>query len=88
MRKFFTLLWLLCPVAALYYHYNEGQDQLARMEAQKHVEEIREAEQTAEPDWAQIIEEYDKLDGKLPRDERPLVRHQIQLAKSKARLEN
>jgi hypothetical protein len=38
MRKFFTLLWLLCPVAALYYHYNEGQDQLARMEAQKLVE--------------------------------------------------
>ncbi|MEJ6579896.1 MAG: hypothetical protein QNL33_15790 [Akkermansiaceae bacterium] len=87
MRKFFTLLWLLCPVAALYYHYNEGQDQLARMEAQKHVAEIRESEQAAEPDWAQIIEDYDKLDGKLPRDERPLVRHQIQLAKSKARLE-
>ena len=30
MRKFLLLLWLLCPVAALYYHYNDGQDQLAR----------------------------------------------------------
>jgi hypothetical protein len=87
MRKFFTLLWLLCPVAAIYYHYNEGLDQLARVEARKHVEQIREAEQAKEPDWAQIIEEYDKLGGELPKDESPLVRHQIQLAKSKARLE-
>jgi hypothetical protein len=31
MRKFFTLLWLLCPVAALYYHFNEGQNELARL---------------------------------------------------------
>lgn len=87
MRKFFTLLWLLCPVAALYYHFNAGQDQLTRVEARSHVEAIREAEQAEEPDWAQIIEEYRQLDGELPRDERPLVRHQIRLAQSKARLE-
>lgn len=87
MRKFFTLLWLLCPVAALYYHFNEGQDQLARVKARKHVEAIRELEQVKEPDYAQIIEEYDKLSSELPRDEQPLVRHQIRLAKAKARLE-
>lgn len=87
MRKFFTLLWLLCPVAALYYHFNEGQDQLARIGARKHVEAIRELERAKEPDWAVIIEEYDKLSGELPKDEVPLVRHQIRLAKSKAQLE-
>ena len=26
MRKFFTLLWLLCPVAALYYHFPSKRD--------------------------------------------------------------
>ena len=87
MRKFFTLLWLLCPVAAFYYHFNEGQNQIARVKARGHVEAIREAEQAKEPDWAQIIEEYDKLSAELPKEEQPLVRHQIRLAKAKARLE-
>ena len=87
MRKFFTLLWMLCPVAALYYHFNEGQDQLARVKALRHVEVIRELERAKEPDWAAIIEEYDKLGTELPRDEVPLVRHQIRLAQSKAKLE-
>lgn len=87
MRKFFTLLWLLCPVGVLYYHFNEGQDQIAREEARTHVEAIRELEQAKEPDWALIVEEYDKLSAELPKDERPLVRHQIRLAKSKAKLE-
>ncbi len=87
MRKFFTLLWLLCPVAALYYHFNEGQSQIARVKARGHVEAIRAAEKAKEPDWAQIIEDYDKLTAELPKDERPLVRHQIRLAKAKARLE-
>lgn len=87
MRKFFTLLWLLCPVAALYYHFNEGQNQIAREKARHHVETIREAEKAKEPDWPQIIEEYDKLSAELPKDERPIVRHQIRLAKAKARLE-
>lgn len=87
MRKFFTLLWLLCPVAALYYHFTEGQNQIAREKARTHVEAIRELERAKEPDWTLITEEYDKLSTELPKDEHPLVRHQIRLAKSKARLE-
>jgi hypothetical protein len=87
MRKFFTLLWLLCPVAAVYYHFNEGQKELARIQARKHVEQIGELEHSKEPDWATIIEEYDKLSAELPKTEAPLVRHQIRLAKSKAQLE-
>jgi len=87
MRKFFTLLWLLCPVAAFYYHFNEGQNQLARVKARGHVTAIRDAEKAKEPDWAQIVEEYDKLTTELPKDERPLVMHQIRLAKAKAKLE-
>lgn len=87
IRRFFTLLWLLCPVAAVYYHFNEGQNELARVKARKHVEQIRELEHAKEPDWAVIIEEYDKLSAELPKTESPLVRHQIRLAKSKAQLE-
>jgi hypothetical protein len=87
MRKFFTLLWLLCPVAAVYYHFNEGQDQLARVAARNHVEAIRELERAKEPDWATIAEEYDKLSGELPKEVEPLVRHQIRLAQAKAKLE-
>jgi hypothetical protein len=87
MRKFLTLLWLLCPVAALYYHFNEGEAQLARAKARHIVEEIRRLERAKEPDWALIVEEYDKLSAELPKDETPLVRHQIRLGKAKARLE-
>lgn len=87
MRKWFTLLWLLCPVAALYYHFNEGQDQMARVKARGHVEAIREMESAGEPDYALIVEEYDKLTAELPKGEEPLVKHQIRLAKAKARLE-
>ena len=87
MRKFFTLLWLLFPVAVLYYHFNEGQNQIAREKARVHVVAIRELEQAKEPDWEKVIEEYDKLATELPAGEEPLVLHQIRLAKAKARLE-
>ena len=87
MRKFFTLLWLLFPVAVLYYHFNEGQNQIAREKARAHVDAIRAMERAPEPDWEKVIEEYDKLAAELPPMEGPLVKHQITLAKAKARLE-
>jgi hypothetical protein len=87
MRKFFTLLWLLFPVAVLTYHFNEGPRQMKRAEARTHVEQIRAMERAKEPDWAAIVEEYDKLAASLPKNEEPRVRHQIRLAKAKARLE-
>lgn len=87
MRKFFTLLWLLFPVAVLYYHFNEGQNQLAREKARIHVAKIREMERAKEPDWEQVVAEYDVLATELPTQERPVVKHQIRLAKAKARLE-
>jgi len=87
MRKFFTLLWLLFPVAVLYYHFNEGQNQIAREKARVHVAAIRELERAPEPDWEKIIEEYDELATELPPMDSPLVKHQIALAKAKARLE-
>lgn len=86
MRKFFTLLWLLFPVAVLYYHFNQGQIQVAREKAHARVVTIRELERAKEPDWELILEEYDKLAAQLPAQETPLVRHQIRLAKAKARL--
>ena len=47
---------------------------------------LRELEQAKEPDWELILEEYDQLTAQLPAQETPLVRHQIRLAKAKARL--
>ena len=87
MRKFFTLLWLLFPVGVVYYHFNEGQSQLAREQARDHLTRIRELERAKEPDWPVIVEESDKLAGELPPNERPTVRHQIRLAKAKAKVE-
>lgn len=87
MRKFFTLLWLLFPVGVIYYHYNAGQAQMAREKAREHLVRIRALEAAKEPDWATIVEEYDKLAAGLPPDERPSVRHQVRLAKAKARIE-
>ncbi len=87
MRKFFTLLWLLFPVAVLYYHFNQGQNQMAREKARIHIASIREQERAKEPNWEQVVEEYDVVMKELPTDELPVVRHQIRLAKAKARLE-
>jgi hypothetical protein len=87
MRKFFTLLWLLFPVGVFYYHFNEGQDQLLLEKARVHATQIRALERAKEPDWELVIEEYDKLAGELPSGGRPEVKHQIRLAKAKARLE-
>jgi hypothetical protein len=87
MRKFFTLLWLLFPVGVVYYHFNEGQAQLAREQARDHLTRIRDLERAKEPDWPVIVEEYDKLAAELPPNERPTVRHQVRLAKAKAKVE-
>jgi hypothetical protein len=87
MRKFFTLLWLLFPVGVLYYHFNEGPNQIAREKARVHVEQIRAMEKAEEPDWEKIMEEYDKLTKELPTDIEIVVRHQIRLSKAKAKLE-
>ncbi len=87
MRKFFTLLWLLFPVAVLYYHFTEGQNQILREKARIHVAQIRALEHAKEPDWETIVAEYDKVASELPAGEKPLVLHQIRLAKAKARLE-
>jgi hypothetical protein len=87
MRKFFTLLWLLFPVAVLTYHFNEGPRQIALEKARQHVEKIHALEQVKDPDWEEIQTEYDKLAGELPKDGPTLVQHQIRLAKAKARLE-
>ncbi|RYD64570.1 MAG: hypothetical protein EOP84_32610 [Verrucomicrobiaceae bacterium] len=87
MRKILTLLWLLFPVAVFTYHFSEGPRQMAREKARLHVAQIRAMERAKEPGWEVIIEEYDKLAGGLPKDELPLVHHQIRLAKAKAQLE-
>lgn len=87
MRKRFTLLWLLCPVAALCYHFSAGQHQMLLVKARHHLATIRDMERAKEPAYPQIIEAYDKLRRELPPGTGPLVLHQIRLAQAKARLE-
>lgn len=87
MRKFFTLLWLLFPVAVLTYHFNEGPREIARQQARIHAEQIRAMERKKEPNWDEITQEYDKLAVELAKDGRPLVQHQIRLAKARGKLE-
>ena len=87
MRKTFVLLWLLCPVAVLTYHFNYGQAELAREQARERLVYIRELEQAKEPDWELILAEYDKVAAQLPPNDHPRARHQVRLAKAKARLE-
>ena len=45
MRKYLVLLWLLCPVAVLTYHFNYGQAELAREQARERLVRIHELEQ-------------------------------------------
>jgi hypothetical protein len=87
MRKWFLLLWLLCPVGVVYYHFNDGQDQVAREKARVRLAGIRGLAAAKEPDWAKIVEQYDLLLADLPANERPLVRHQVRHEKARARLE-
>jgi hypothetical protein len=87
MRKYFVLLWLLCPVAVLTYHFNYGQAELARELARERLVHIRELEQAKDPDWDLILGEYDKIVEQLPPNDHPRARHQVRLAKAKARLE-
>jgi len=87
MRKWLLLLWLLFPVGVLYYHFNDGQDQLAREKARHRLEGIRVLAAAKEPDWIKIVDQYDLLLADLPANERPLVRHQIRHEKTRARLE-
>ena len=87
MRKYFVLLWLLCPVAVLTYHFNYGQAELARELARERLVHIRELEQANDPDWDLILGEYDNIVEQLPPNDHPRARHQVRLAKAKARLE-
>ena len=87
MRKYFVLLWLLCPVAVLTYHFNYGQAELARELARERLVHIRELEQAKDPDWDLILGEYDKVVEQLPPNDHPRARHQVRLAKAKARLD-
>lgn len=87
MRKYFVLAWLLCPVAVLTYHFNYGQAELAREQARERLVRIRELELAKEPDWETILAEYDKVAAQLPPGDHPRARHQVRLAKAKARIE-
>lgn len=87
MKKTLILLWMLFPVGVAAYHFNAGPKQMLRAQAYQRLLQIRQLEQQAEPDWQEILEQYDRLVEDLPVDENPRVFHEIRLAKCQARLE-
>jgi hypothetical protein len=87
IRKALILLWMLFPVGVAAYHFNVGPKQMMRERAHLRLLKIRQLEQTDEPDWQEIINQYNELSGELPAGEDPLVLYEIRLAVYKARLE-
>jgi hypothetical protein len=87
MKKTLVLLWMLFPVGVAAYHFNAGPKQMMRAQAHQRLLRIRQLEQQAEPDWQEILEQYDRLVEELPPDEHPRVFHEVRLAQGKARLE-
>lgn len=87
IRKFLVLLWMLFPVAVAGYHFNEGPKQMARERAYLKLLDIRRMERQKEPDWQEIVAQYNGLLEELPHDEDPLVLCEIRLAIGTARLE-
>jgi cbb3-type cytochrome oxidase subunit 3 len=87
MRKWLTLLWLLCGVGIVVYHFNGGRKQVRREEAYRQYCEIQQLEQTEHPDWKDIAQRYDKLAATLSGDEDRKVLRQVHLAKCRAMLE-
>lgn len=87
MRKFFTLLWLLFPVAVLYYHSKEGPRQMRLVEVKQDVATIRELTRRQDPDWEQIHAGYDAILSKVSGEKDRPVADQVRLAEATARLD-
>ena len=87
IRKALILLWMLFPVGVAAYHFNLGPKQVMREQAYVRLSRVRALAQEEEPDWPEIIRQYNELTQELPPDEDLLVFHQIQLAVAEARLE-
>jgi hypothetical protein len=86
MRKHFVLLWLLCPVFALTYHFTEGQAHVEHMRAAGQLELIRQAENDGR--WSDVIDGYEELKGLLPEGEAEIVFEQIALAQAYAQVQS
>ncbi len=89
IRRAFTLLWLLFPVAAIAFHFNYGKEHVLRETASDDLKRIAAMERLPDEDrdWEQIVSEYDKLEDKLATAEMPEVIDHVKLAKARARLE-
>jgi len=86
-RKTLILLWMLLPIAVAAYHFNFGPKQIARERAYVQLQKVRQLHQVEQPDWIEIIDQYNRLAEMLPPDEDPRVRLQIRLATCEARIE-
>jgi hypothetical protein len=87
VKKMLILLWMLFPVGVAAYHFNEGQNQVIREQAYLRLLGIQDLERADEPDWQEIIRQYNELAGELPAGEEPRVLYEIRLAICRARLE-
>ncbi len=88
MKKWLVLLWLLVPVGLATYHYDHGPKRIREEKAHVFLQDIQRMERQKDPDWENIITNYDLLAGMLTRDADPLMLREIRLAKVSARLES
>jgi hypothetical protein len=78
---------MLFPVGVAAYHFNEGAKQVMRERAHTRLCRVQQLADQDEPDWGEIIKQYEELGQELPPDEDVRVHHEIQLAMAEARLE-
>jgi len=88
MRKYLILLWLLAPVALIYYHYGPGQRLLAYDNAADCIKRAESLEEVAKMDsspenWQRVVEVYQQA-GKLMGEENTLISRRIKLSSANA----
>jgi hypothetical protein len=82
-KKLLITLWLLVPIVLLAYHYGPGQKGIARDQVVAKIKQAQRAEKSE--NWKAALEAYDAALAALPA-ENLKERHQILLAKAKARM--
>lgn len=81
MRKILIIVWFFLPVSVLAYHYGPGQEGMVMDEVAATLEAAE--AHTANSEWAQAIQEYDRALELLPEEETYQIRS-VRLARSKA----
>lgn len=88
MIRVVTFLILLCPLAAVAWHYGPGQTQLADYRVERLVQQAEAA--ATNQDWEQAVALFDQALAEIPENMSPQeqrTRRQIQLAQAQAMIQ-